>query len=101
EIPSEDDLQNACRNLDKVGWAVDHVITHTLPVSQRPNFLQLPGKRPNDPTETILQELYEKLTFKTWHFGHFHLNEQAGKFYCHFNTVVPLTVDILLVVFDR
>lgn len=29
EIPSQDDFANAFRNLDKVGWTVDHVITHT------------------------------------------------------------------------
>jgi hypothetical protein len=89
-VPSQDDFANACRNLDRVGWNVDYVITHTLPVSQRPSFLRL-NRRPDDPTETMLQELYEKLTFKSWHFGHFHINEQVGKFNCHFNEVRKLT----------
>ncbi|MDA8428220.1 MAG: metallophosphoesterase [Geobacteraceae bacterium] len=90
EIPSQDDIDNAHRNLDRVGWQVDHVITHTCPVSQRPNFLRLPGNRPKDPTENILEDLYQKLTFKTWHFGHFHINIEYDKFHCHYNEVKRL-----------
>lgn len=89
EIPSKEDFDNACRNLDKVNWTVDHVITHTCPLSQRHYFLQ--SNRAPDPTEIMLQELFEKLTFRTWHFGHFHINEQVGKFNCHFDRVRRLS----------
>lgn len=88
EIPSQDDFENACRNLEKVNWQVDHVISHTCPLSQRPHFLK--SSRVPDPTEDMLQQIYEKLTFKSWHFGHFHHNEQVGKFNCHFGKVRPL-----------
>ncbi|MBK5275554.1 MAG: metallophosphoesterase [Desulfuromonadales bacterium] len=88
EIPSEDDFDNACQNLDRVGWMVDYVITHTCPESQRHHFLA--NSRIPDPTETMLQKLYEKLNFKSWHFGHFHLNKQIDKFNCHYNEVVSL-----------
>lgn len=95
EIPSQDDFDNACRNLDKVNWKVDHVISHTCPSSQRAHFLR--SHRVADPTEAMLQQLYEKLTFKTWHFGHFHINEQLGKFYCHYNKVQQLNdLDLLM-----
>ncbi len=89
EIPSQDDFDNACRNLDKIGWKVAHVISHTCPLSERPHFLK--KSRIPDPTEIMLQDLCEKLTFKTWHFGHFHINEQVGKFNCHYNEVRRLT----------
>lgn len=55
EIPSQADFENACINLDKVGWHVDHVISHTCPLSQRPLFLQ--SKWIPDPTESMLQQL--------------------------------------------
>jgi hypothetical protein len=90
EIPSQDDFDNACRNLDRVGWKVDHVITHTCPTSQRPFFLK--NSRVPDPTEALLEEICKKLTFKSWHFGHFHLNEHISKFYCHFDKVEPLAM---------
>lgn len=88
EIPSQDDIDNAYRNLDRVGWQVDHVISHTCPSSERSHFLE--SLRIPDPTEPILQMIYEKLAFKTWHFGHFHTNHQHGKFYCHYNQVQRL-----------
>ena len=94
EIPSQEDFDNACRNLDTVGWKVDHVITHTCPLNYRPHFMK--SSRVPDPTETILQQLYEKLTFQTWHFGHFHFEEQSGRLFCHYNNVRRLNdlVDI-------
>jgi hypothetical protein len=85
EIPSQEDFDNACRNLDTVGWKVDHVITHTCPLSHRPHFMK--SSRVPDTTETMLQRLYEKLTFRTWHFGHFHFEEQSGRLFCHYDNV--------------
>lgn len=90
EIPCKEDLANAYRNLDKVNWKVDHVITHTCPISQRDLF---GGKsRPADPTETMLQELWDNgLSFKSWHFGHFHNEHRVGRFECHYNDTSPLS----------
>jgi hypothetical protein len=88
EIPSEADYENACRNLDRVGWQVDHVITHTCPASQRQLFMR---ERKSDPTEAMLQRFLDNgLEFNNWHFGHFHLNEQLNKFYCHFDKIQQL-----------
>ena len=49
--------------------------------------MRLTGMRSKDPTEDMLQRLYEKLTFKSWHFGHFHLSERVDKFECHYTNV--------------
>lgn len=89
EVPSQEDLENAYLNLDRVGWKVDYVITHTCPSSQRNLF---GGKKHSvDPVETMLQELWDKgLSFKSWHFGHYHYEHRVGKFVCHFNDVHPL-----------
>ena len=89
ELPTQEDFNNACRNLDKIGWTVDYVITHTCPASQRPHFLQ--SNRFPDPTENMLQQLYERLIFREWHFGHFHIDKQVDKFTCHYRTVKPIT----------
>ncbi len=95
EIPSEADYENACRNLDKVGWRVDHVISHTCPVSQRLVF-KTGSKRGADPTETMLQRFLDNgLEFSSWHFGHFHFEMQSGKFYCHFDKVHQISEYIL------
>ena len=71
EVPSREDFENACRNLDRVGWKVDYVISHTCPMSER--ILFGGSGRSADPTETMLQELWDRgLEFGSWHFGHFH-----------------------------
>ncbi len=55
----------------------------------RPHFQ--PESRAADPTEVMLQEIYERLTFTTWHFGHFHIEKYLDKFVCHFNKVRQLS----------
>jgi hypothetical protein len=89
EVPSREDFENACRNLDRVGWKVDYVISHTCPVSER--ILFGGSKRSADLTEAMLQELWDRgLEFGTWHFGHFHEEKRVDKFVCHYNKVEPL-----------
>lgn len=88
EIPSQEDLENAYINLDRFGWRVDYVITHTCPKNIRLQFLKTP-RRP-DPTEEMLQGICDKLQFGEWHFGHFHVEKQVGKFHCHYGRVWPL-----------
>lgn len=85
EIPSKEDFDNACRNLDRIGWQVDHVISHTCPKSQRKHFLQ--SSRVPDPVEDMLEEIYQRLDFKEWHFGHFHIEKNEGRFHCHWEKV--------------
>ncbi|KAA0888130.1 metallophosphoesterase [Oryzomonas rubra] len=93
EIPSQEDFENACRNLDKVEWKVDYVISHTCPESQRATF---GGRnRPPDSTETMLQGLLDRgLEFREWHFGHFHVERKEWQFVCHYDRVRPLIPDI-------
>lgn len=91
EQPNQEDYDNACRNLDAVGWKVDHVITHTCPASMRRHFLESSNSRKPDPTEDILESIYKRLTFRTWHLGHFHTDKQVDPFECHYSRVKPLT----------
>ena len=89
EIPSEDDFANACRNLDRVGWSVDYVISHTCPESQHNAFDK--ARLLKDPTESMLQELLNRgLSFGSWHFGHFHWEHRVDRFECHYNSVKQL-----------
>jgi hypothetical protein len=91
EFPSEEDYENACRNLDKVGWKVDYVISHTCFVSQLAQFQNGSNKGSGDPTGAMLQRFVDKgLDFTSWHFGHFHWEQQVDRFVCHYNKVKPL-----------
>lgn len=58
EIPSQEDFENAYKNLDKINWKVDYVLTHTCPISQQ--LLFCGQGRVIDHTETMLQNLWDK-----------------------------------------
>jgi hypothetical protein len=89
EIPCHEDFENACRNLDAVGWKVDYALTHTCPISQRTLFTN--AERLPDPVEIMLQDLLGRgLVFTEWHFGHFHMEKQVDRFKCHYNRVQRL-----------
>ena len=61
----------ARKNLAKVDWAVDYVITHCAPTS-----IALMENRHNeaDPLTDFLQEVKERAHYHYWLFGHYHDN---------------------------
>ena len=71
ELPSEAEYAEARNNLNKVGWAVDYIITHCAPTS-----IALAESRHNeaDRLTDFLQEVREKAQYHYWLFGHFHDN---------------------------
>ena len=71
EMPSEAEYAEARRNLTKVDWAVDYVITHCAPTS-----IALIENRHNeaDPLTDFLQEVKERAHYHYWLFGHYHDN---------------------------
>lgn len=86
EIPSFHEMNYGMEKLDAVDWSVDYVLTHTCPV----NLYHLVGIKHsehlkyNDPLSFYLKEIYDKISFKEWHFGHFHKDVNDGQFYCHY-----------------
>lgn len=69
EIPSEDELEEALNTLDLNHWKVDYVLTHAAPTAC---IEQLGFFRDNTPLNDFLDELYYKLEYKRWYFGHYH-----------------------------
>ena len=71
EMPSEEEYAGARKNLAKVDWAVDYVITHCAPTS-----IALMENRHNeaDPLTDFLQEVKERAHYHYWLFGHYHDN---------------------------
>lgn len=71
EMPSEAEYAEARRNLAKVDWAVDYVITHCAPTS-----IALMENRHNeaDSLTDFLQEVKERAHYHYWLFGHYHDN---------------------------
>ncbi len=74
EIPSEQEIDEARRNLDKHNWKVDYVITHScdtyslyvMPLSKKRREVKIENE--------MLCEFEEKLKYKHWYFGHYHID---------------------------
>lgn len=80
EIFTKYEYENAIKNLEKVNYTVDFVITHTAPrqlLLSNEVFISKnidSQKYQNDKTCDMLTELYQSITYKKWYFGHFHFN---------------------------
>ena len=92
EVPSQSERRQAVKALDAVGWKVDYVLTHELPVSLVDALAPL-ADRPVFPDEYMqwLQGIANLLDFKRWFFGHYHVDyRDLGKFACVYQDVITL-----------
>ena len=74
ELPTDEELAAARRTLDAAGWAVDDVLTHSLPSSLLRVLYDSPDAYPFDRLTDFLDEVYARLTFRNWYSGHYHLD---------------------------
>ena len=75
ELPSPAEYVEARRNLDRAGWEVDYVVTHTCSnrLLSRALYPDAGWQCPDvDELTFFLDELEERLAFRHWYFGHFH-----------------------------
>lgn len=71
EMPCADEYIEAWGNLEKVGFCVDYVITHTAPISIIKQFRIRVDELPlND----FLEKVMRRAEYKKWYFGHVHEN---------------------------
>ena len=79
EIPSYKEIEEGFTNLEQHDYTVDYVLTHTSPS----RFVQkmLPYAYPTDPTHKMLDAFEEKLKFKEWFFGHWHMDRHLSSKY--------------------
>jgi predicted phosphodiesterase len=76
EMPCEEEYREAAANLDAVGWKVDYVISHCLPIGvintlniMSGGVLDLYGA---DDLTRFFQDINERLDFRRWYAGHYH-----------------------------
>lgn len=71
ELPSEDEWAEWDNNLKKVDYKVDYIITHEAPASVVPFVGIFP---PTDMAKR-LEDFRQKIDYKKWVFGHYHLDK--------------------------
>lgn len=75
ELPSDEEIQNAEKNLAKVDYKVDYVITHCAPQSIVA-FLYMSHSEP-DKLTSYFEYLSHRLNFRNWFFGHYHEDKKV------------------------
>ena len=96
EMLSATEETNTLDNLDKIGWKVDWLLTHTTADSCVQGFLDNPNSEKfNDPVSRFLEFIANRLEFKGNLFGHFHNTrtyiDSAGDYYrCFYHDIINL-----------
>ena len=94
EAPTRKQTERAFDNLQAVNWQVKYVVTHTGPRT----ILNYMGKAVTrdvykDSTAVFLEQIYEKLNYKHWYFGHIHIDQTInGNISCLFNRVKEVEI---------
>lgn len=88
ELPSQQEYQEAINNLTINNWRVDYVITHCAP-----DTIQklISDKYKSDELTIFFNNIMNKLTYKKWFFGHYHINKAVtDKMFCLYNNIIEL-----------
>ena len=69
------------QQLEKVGWFIDIILSHTVPIEIEPTWVFIPGVNQevvDKSTEKWLQEIYDNLEFSEWYAGHYHVESEEN-----------------------
>lgn len=100
EMPSDDEYDNAVRNLEKHNWSVDYIISHCCAssvqdvIAKDKGYNKYPHNRLTDFFENVI---LERCRFNKWFFGHYHDNiDMDGEFIGLFNCIYDLQEEKLV-----
>jgi 3-oxoacid CoA-transferase subunit A len=90
EQPSDEIKARVEKKLDELGWQVDVVLTHTCPQRYTPveAFMSCVDQSTVDKsTELWLDTIEERLDYKAWYCGHWHINKRIDKIHFLFEGI--------------
>lgn len=82
EQPSEEIKQYVESQLDRLGWKVDVVLSHTTPLKYEPVEVFLSGidqSQVDKSTERWLDGIEDKLKYQKWYCGHYHTEKKIDR----------------------
>jgi calcineurin-like phosphoesterase family protein len=89
ELPNQEEINNAWKNLAAHNNAVEYIITHDGPRCALCEMIY-PLRQTEATFSGFLSRIAEEIRFKTWFFGHHHLDKRVGDFYCIYDDIVEL-----------
>ena len=84
EEMNEYDKRHALKNIKENRYVVDYVLSHTAPLKYNPPEIDYGEHKIS---EIFLQEIEEKITYKGWYLGHFHINRDFEKIHILYKTI--------------
>lgn len=82
EQPSEEIKADVERQLDELGWNIDVVLSHTIPLKYEPVEVFLKGidqSKVDKSTEIWLDRIEERLNYGKWYCGHYHTEKKIDR----------------------
>ena len=79
ETHSQEEYKNALKNLVKVDFNVDYVVTHTVPTCFLGNVEFKKQGAGECPVAIMLDDLVKRLCYRKWFAGHFHVHYEDEK----------------------
>lgn len=79
--------------LDRRHWCIDTVLSHTCPAAFVPQEALLPSinqSTVDTSMEDWLQRIEQRLRYRRWYCGHFHIEKQEGRLRFLHKDIVPL-----------
>ena len=93
EQPSDEIKQQTENQLSAINWNVDIVLTHTCPQKYVPIEAFLPGldqSMVDHSTEEWLDKIEDRLNYKDWFCGHWHIDKRIDKMHFMMRSVEAL-----------
>lgn len=92
ELPSDEEMEEGKNNLAKCNYKVDYILTHCCSTTMQNMLDQEPGHLLKaDILTDYLQEIEEKVQYKHWFFGHYHMDQNVDeKHSLLYHALVPL-----------
>ena len=93
EQPSEETKNYVAKQLETADYKVDAVFSHTCPLKYEPIEVFLPGIDQSNvdiSTERWLDDIENKLNYKAWYCGHWHINKHIDKMHFLFDGLESL-----------
>ena len=91
ELPNREEYAEGWSNLEKHGFTVDHILTHTAPRSIAEAMLWHGYSDYEEELRQYLQRVSENTEFTSWYFGHFHKDKTIDeKYHCLYYNIITL-----------
>ncbi len=89
ELPSDEEYEEARKNLEEHNNKVDYIITHAAPTPIQDVYSPFPFEK--DRLTDFLQTVRETVGFGRWYFGHYHTDaEYDGRFTILFDRIIAI-----------